>query len=103
MFPILSRPQFTFQLERDELNPLLKVAVFLLGCRFENKDLQQEKVLYQHFLTLSNDFITIPDITTVQVNEKPPSCLHYKLTPFFLYIYRQLLSCAGIPILQVIW
>ncbi|KAG2193489.1 hypothetical protein INT47_005014 [Mucor saturninus] len=66
MFPILSRPQFAFQLERDELNPLLKFAVFLLGCRLENKDIQQEKVLYQHFLGLSNDFITIPDITTVQ-------------------------------------
>lgn len=74
MFPILSRPQFAFQLERDELNPLLKLAVFLLGCRLENKDIQQEKILYQQFLLLSNDLITIPDITTVQVKrkKKPP-------------------------------
>jgi hypothetical protein len=69
VFPILSRPQFMFQLEKNELNPLLKVAVLLLGCRLQNDQLQQEeKMLFQHFDYLLNASQEIvPDLSMVQV------------------------------------
>lgn len=73
MFPILSRPQFHYQLEHEELNPMLKLAVFLLGCRLSNKyqDVHQEKILYQQFNDLfanaSHDDSMKADLSTVQV------------------------------------
>lgn len=66
IFPILSRPQFTFQLERNELNPLLKLAVFTLGCKLENKQPYEEKLMFDQFL-VSHDLILVPDLSTVQV------------------------------------
>lgn len=105
MFPILSRPQFAFQLERDELNPLLKLAVFLLGCRLENKDIQQEKLLYQQFLLLSNDLITIPDITTVQVSPRKKISLIIQITNapqaivimcWYTYIAGDMVKCYSL-------
>ncbi|GAN04092.1 hypothetical protein MAM1_0054d03551 [Mucor ambiguus] len=72
MFPILSRPQFHYQLEHKELNPMLKLAVFLLGCRLNNnqQDVQQEKILYQQFNDLfasaSYDDTMKADLSTVQ-------------------------------------
>ncbi|KAG2232296.1 hypothetical protein INT48_009317 [Thamnidium elegans] len=67
IFPILSRPQFILEFENDELNPLLNLAVLLLGCRLENDDnyLEQEKILYQQFF-LSLDLLSITDLTTIQ-------------------------------------
>ena len=73
MFPILSRPQFHHQLEYKELNPMLKLAVFLLGCRLSNspQDVQQEKILYQQyndlFASASHDHSMKADLSTVQV------------------------------------
>lgn len=73
IFPILSRPQFHFQLEHKELNPMLKLAVFLLGCRLNNniQDVNQEKLLYQQFNDLftnaSHDDNINADLSTVQV------------------------------------
>lgn len=73
MFPILSRPQFHYQLEHKEVNPMLKLAVFLLGCRLSNQqqDVQQEKALYQQFNDLfasaSHDDSMKADLSTVQV------------------------------------
>ena len=70
MFPILSRPLFTSQLEHGQLNPLLKLAVFTLGCRFENKsDPYHEKRLCKQFF-MSHDLLSITDLSTVQVKKK---------------------------------
>ncbi|KAI8642837.1 transcription factor domain-containing protein, partial [Parasitella parasitica] len=72
IFPILSRPQFHFQLENEELNPMLKLAVFLLGCRLNNsiQDVGQEKALNQQFdalsINASHDDMTTTDLSTVQ-------------------------------------
>lgn len=66
IFPILSRPQFTFQLERNELNPLLKLAVFTLGCKLGNKHPYEENLMWNQLL-VSHDLILVPDISTVQV------------------------------------
>ncbi|KAI9487032.1 MAG: fungal-specific transcription factor domain-containing protein, partial [Benjaminiella poitrasii] len=69
IFPILSRPQFTTQLEKNELNPVLKLSVFLLGCRLNNNsnNLNDEKMLFQQLsYLLSKSHDTIHDISTVQ-------------------------------------
>lgn len=68
IFPILSRPRFILEYENDELNPLLNLAVLLLGCRLENNDdyLEQEKILCQQFF-LSLDLLSTTDLTTIQV------------------------------------
>ncbi|CEP13451.1 hypothetical protein [Parasitella parasitica] len=72
IFPILSRPLFRFQLENEELNTMLKLAVFLLGCRLNNdiQDVAQEKALYQQFDDLftnaSHDDMVKADLSTVQ-------------------------------------
>lgn len=52
---------------------MLKLAVFLLGCRLSNnhQDVQQEKILYQQFNDLfasaSHDDSMKADLSTVQV------------------------------------
>lgn len=82
MFPILSKPEFLFQLERNELNPFLKLAVFILGCRFDKKEqrrIEYEKILYQQLFEQSHDLFHVPDISTVQV-----SCSSFS----FLIIYH---------------
>jgi hypothetical protein len=66
VFPILSRPQFMFQLEKNELNPILKVAVMTLGCRLQDQKIQEEKMLFQYFDYLLNTQENI-DLSTVQV------------------------------------
>ncbi|KAI7900725.1 uncharacterized protein BX663DRAFT_144956 [Cokeromyces recurvatus] len=69
IFPILSRPHFSFLLEKNELNPLLKLAVFLLGCRLNNdvNDSKDEKMLYQQLdYLLNTSYDTIHDLSTVQ-------------------------------------
>lgn len=65
IFPILSRPQFTFQLERNELNPLLKLAVFTLGCKLGNTHPYGENLMWNQLL-VSHDLILVPDLSTVQ-------------------------------------
>jgi hypothetical protein len=81
MFPILSRPEFIFQLGNNELNPLLKLAVFILGCRFSDQQQERkyEKILYQRLFIQSHDLLSVPDISTVQVKK----LLYHKIIIFF--------------------
>jgi hypothetical protein len=70
IFPILSRPQFSIQFEKGELDPLLKLAVYLLGCRLNNDNnyLNLEKALCQQFdVSLSASRDVLPDLTLIQV------------------------------------
>lgn len=57
-----------FQLEKNELNPLLKMAVLALGCRLEGQKMPEEKMLFEQFdraLNASQDIV--PDLSSVQV------------------------------------
>lgn len=80
IFPILSRPQFAIQFEKNELDPLLKLAVYLLGCRLNNdcNYLDLEKALYQQFdVSLNSSHDVLPDLTLVQV------CKNFPLVTFY--------------------
>ncbi|KAI8078132.1 fungal-specific transcription factor domain-containing protein [Gilbertella persicaria] len=63
IFPVLSKSQFQFQLENNSLHPLLRLAVFALGCRLHQGN-QEADLVQQFHSIISHDML--PDISIVQ-------------------------------------
>ena len=67
-FPILSRQHFLFQLihQKRSMNPLLRYAVYALGCRYNNPEDRTAQLWFEKACSLVDHEINV-SLSTVQV------------------------------------
>ncbi|KAI8876154.1 hypothetical protein K501DRAFT_262641 [Backusella circina FSU 941] len=67
LFPVLSRPYFDCQLQQqDQLDPLVKYAVYAIGCRYADSTESTDRLLFDHCEYLLNTSQDPPTLATVQ-------------------------------------